>query len=88
MKRWISLVLAMLLLTLALAGCSTREEPAPTALGLDNELSRAVSDAFDELDETLNTVVGRTGATLFTADRKLQDLCREHGVNCVANIEF
>lgn len=45
-----------------------REEPAPTALGLDNELSRAVSDAFDELDETLNTVVGRTGATLTIND--------------------
>ncbi len=30
----------------------------------------------------------RTGATLFTTDRKLQDLCREHGVECVANFEF
>lgn len=30
----------------------------------------------------------RTGATLFTTDRKLQDLCREHGIECVANIEF
>ena len=30
----------------------------------------------------------RTGATLFTTDRKLQDLCRKHGVNCIAELEL
>ena len=30
----------------------------------------------------------RTGATLFTTDRTLQDICREHGIGCVAHTAF
>ena len=30
----------------------------------------------------------RTGATLFTTDRRLMRLCREHGVDCVDEIEL
>ncbi|MBO4364922.1 MAG: type II toxin-antitoxin system VapC family toxin, partial [Eggerthellaceae bacterium] len=30
----------------------------------------------------------RLGATLFTTDRKLQRLCREHGVDCVAELDL
>ena len=30
----------------------------------------------------------RTGATLFTTDRKLQTLCQKHGVNCIAEVEL
>ena len=30
----------------------------------------------------------RTGATLFTLDRKLMRLCQEHGVECVSEMEL
>lgn len=30
----------------------------------------------------------RTGATLFTVDRKLQELCLDHGVNALATMEL
>ena len=30
----------------------------------------------------------RTGATLFTTDRKLQTLCQKHDVNCIAKVEL
>lgn len=30
----------------------------------------------------------RTGATLFTLDRKLMQLCQQHGVDCVSEIDL
>ncbi len=30
----------------------------------------------------------RTGATLFTLDRKLQQLCRDHGVDCITEFDL
>ena len=30
----------------------------------------------------------RTGGTLFTVDRKLMKLCRDNGVNCIAQLDW
>jgi len=50
-----------------------REAPAPELLGLDNEMTRAIADATNELNEKLKEVVARTAADLTIVDPEAVD---------------
>ena len=50
-----------------------RKEAAPTLLGLDNEMTAAVAEATEDMNETLKTVVGHTDVALTISDPEAKD---------------
>ena len=70
------------------AGMSLVDEFYPLAELQVEALNEAIRLGHSTYDMFYFVLARRTGATLFTLDRKLAKLCELHGVNCVQEIEM
>ena len=70
------------------AGMSLVDEFYPLAELQVEALNEAIRLGHSTYDMFYFVLARRTGATLFTLNRKLAKLCELHGVNCVQEIEM